>query len=90
MKKMFAVLLSSLVLVSGAISASAFESPGVANNGNGKVDNNGNGTSQNNNNNNSNSNSPKTGATSTFAVLMAGAALAFGGVAASAKKKISE
>ena len=85
MKKLFVLLLSSLLLVYGSISASAYGSDNVNNKDNSKTDSNGNGSSS-----NTSSTSPKTGATSTYAILMAGAALAFGGVAAGAKKKLGE
>lgn len=80
MKKTFALLLSAMVLVCGTVSASAAVSPKPK-----PAD------ANNNKNNSSNtSSSPKTGATGTYALLMAGAALAFGGVAAEAKKKMSK
>jgi len=49
-----------------------------------------NGSSSNGSSSNNSSTSPKTGAPVSYGVLMAAAALAFGGVALSSKKKIEE
>ncbi len=80
MKKLFAVALSSLVLVGGCVSASADKSVSVAPESD----------SSKTSSTSTSSSSPKTGSAGTYAILMAGAALAFGGVAAGAKKKISK
>lgn len=89
MKKMFALVMCSLVLTFSAVSAGAYASPSV--NGS-DVDSSSNSTSTSNNNNNSNNTvtSPKTGNTGVYAVLMAAAAAVFGGVAFGAKRKLKD
>ncbi len=78
MKKFSVMLLAAAVLVCGSVSASAATSPPPES------------SKPSSSSGTSSSTSPKTGATGTYAALMAGAALAFGGVAVGAKKKIGE
>ncbi len=104
MKKLMAVLLCAMLVSGCALTASAYDSPDVhggsdttgsdnggdADGGKDKgSDSDKNGSSNGSSSKNS-STSPKTGAPVSYGVLMAAAALAFGGVALSSKKKIEE
>ena len=111
MKKLLAVLLCAMLVSGCALTASAYDSPGI----HGDTDSNGsdNGgnddggktktsdsdkkgsdsdkkTSDSDKSSSNNNTSPKTGVPVSYGVLMAAAALAFGGVALSSKKKIEE
>lgn len=87
MKKLVVLVLSVLILAFGSVSASAYDSPILHDTDTENV------SSSNSSSNNSSSataTSPKTGASGMYAVLMAAAAFAFGGVAFSAKKKLEK
>lgn len=101
MRKLFVLFLCALMMVLGSVSAAAFASPDVVDTdtertsdtdtsstgGNGGNGGNG-GTSS--NGGNSTTTSPKTGVSTTYAVLMAAAGFVFSGAAVKAKKKLSE